>query len=62
MANTITVYKVEDICLSSTRYEIHKNGTYYSSNMSRENKNKEVEKFRKLGYTILNGKTLNGEE
>lgn len=50
----VTVYKIGDICLKSTKYELHIDGKFYTSNISIKQKEKLVNKFISLGYTISN--------
>lgn len=54
----INVFKVFDETISETRYELWKNGSFYTSNVSRELKDSYIANFRKQGYTIFNGVTI----
>lgn len=51
----LRIYKIQDDCLSGTRYELHLNGSFYTSNISKQAKDRYVNKFKDLGYTILKG-------
>ena len=56
--NILTIYKVNDACLSSSKYELWLNGHYYTSNISKSLKKQYVEKFKSKGFQILNGREI----
>jgi hypothetical protein len=56
--NKITVLKVNDECLSRSKFEIWKNGFFYLGNLTASAKNNFINKLDKTSTTIVN-KTLN---
>lgn len=63
IVNNLTIFKVSNPeILTSSRFEIWKNGSYYTSNISRSLKDRYVKKFIDQGYQILTGRTIKEHE
>lgn len=52
--NNIKVNQIKDDCLVSKRYEILLNNEFYTSNISGQCVKNYINKFKDLGYNIIN--------